>query len=117
MTDAAPPETPAPTWLALMHSAGPRAPSGGSILEHPDFPEHVAFLQRLRAAGVLVAAGPLGDLDAGSPPSGASGMTVVRAADERQAAEFARMAAEEDQSVVRGLLEVDVRRWHVRFTG
>ncbi|HEX6676640.1 MAG TPA: hypothetical protein VF486_16645 [Actinomycetes bacterium] len=90
----------------------------GSIFQHPDFPEHVAFLERLRAAGVLVAAGPLGGPDdGGAPPSGADGMTVVRAAGERQAAELARQAAEEDRSVTRGLLQVDVRRWHVKFTG
>jgi uncharacterized protein YciI len=90
----------------------------GSIFQHPDFREHVAFLERLRATGVLVAAGPLGGMDGGgAPPSGANGMTVVRVAGERQAAELARRAAEEDLSVARGLLQVEVRRWHVRFTG
>jgi uncharacterized protein YndB with AHSA1/START domain/uncharacterized protein YciI len=110
----------APVWLALLHSAGPNAPAGpeGSIFDHPDFPEHVAFLERLQAAGVLVAAGPLGAPGNDGPrASGASGMTVIRVADDRQAADVARRAAEEDRSVARGLFTVDVRRWHVIFTG
>jgi uncharacterized protein YndB with AHSA1/START domain/uncharacterized protein YciI len=101
-------------WLALMHSFGPNAPDG-SIFQHPDFPEHVRFLNRLRDDGVLVAAGPLAD--ASGAVTGASGMAVVRAPDAARAAEYARQAAEEDQSVVRGLLTVEARTWRVMFTG
>jgi uncharacterized protein YciI/uncharacterized protein YndB with AHSA1/START domain len=96
-------------WLALLHLPGPNAPADGSIFDHPDFPEHVAFLRRLHADGVLVAAGPF----AGT----AAGMAVLRAPDGDRAAEYARLAAKEDQSVVRGLLDVDVRTWRVTFTG
>jgi uncharacterized protein YndB with AHSA1/START domain/uncharacterized protein YciI len=101
-------------WLALMHSFGPNAPDG-SIFQHPDFPEHVRFLNRLRDDGVLVAAGPLADST--GAVTGASGMAVVRAPDAARAAEYARQAAEADQSVVRGLLRVDARTWRVMFTG
>jgi len=103
-------------WLALRHSAGPNAPADGAIFSHPDFAAHVAFLQRLRADGVLVAAGPTGDAD-DSGPTGAHGMTIVRAAGPAQAAELMRQARFEDQSVARGLFAVDVLRWYVQFTG
>ena len=102
-------------WLALRHSAGPNAPAEGSIFAHPDFPEHVAFLDRLRADGVLVAAGPLADDD--GAVTGANGMTVLRVPDADRAAEYARLAAKEDQSVVRGLLTLEVQPWRVLLTG
>ncbi|MEZ5178242.1 MAG: SRPBCC family protein [Acidimicrobiales bacterium] len=34
-------------WLVLAHTAGPAAPIDGPLFAHPDFAEHVAFLDRL----------------------------------------------------------------------
>ncbi|MBX3283872.1 MAG: SRPBCC domain-containing protein [Actinobacteria bacterium] len=97
-------------WLVLAHTAGPAAPVDGPLFAHPDFAEHVAFLDRLAGLGVLVAAGPLSPID--DVPDGARGMTVVRvpAADVDR---FADLARTDDQSVVRGLLDVTVSRWAV----
>jgi uncharacterized protein YndB with AHSA1/START domain/uncharacterized protein YciI len=100
-----------PLWLALLHTEGPALPDGESIFAQPDFAEHVAFLQRLEKEGVLVAAGPI-DL-----PGMATGMTVIRVPDPADAATYVRMAHEDDQSVVRGLLQVRVQPWHVQLTG
>jgi len=44
-------------------------------------------------------------------------MTVLRLPDADTAAEYARLAAEEDQSVVRGLFQVEPRIWRVLATG
>jgi uncharacterized protein YciI len=74
-----------------------------------DFREHVAFLRRLQDRGVLVAAGPF--------PTSGEGMTVVRLADPADVAEYVRLAYADDLSVIRGVLQVRVRPWHVRFTG
>ena len=49
------------TWVALLHRPGPAAPRAGSLFEDPRFGQHVAFLNRMREAGDLVLAGPLGD--------------------------------------------------------
>jgi uncharacterized protein YndB with AHSA1/START domain/uncharacterized protein YciI len=98
-----------PVWLALMHTRGPAVAAAGSVFEHPDFGEHVAFLHRLRDRGVLVAAGPL--------DGSGNGMTVVRVPDPADVAEVTRLAQEDDQSVVRGLLLVRVRPWRVVLTG
>jgi uncharacterized protein YndB with AHSA1/START domain/uncharacterized protein YciI len=98
-----------PVWLALLHTPGPAVSGPVELFGHPDFSEHVAFLRRMDAAGVLVAAGPF--------PASGQGLTVLRLADPVQAAEYVRRAEEDDQSVVRGLLEVQVRPWHVMFTG
>jgi uncharacterized protein YciI len=81
--------------------------AGQSVFEHRDFAEHLAFLQRLTAAGLLVAAGPL-------PDELGSGMTVVRAAPDL---DVQRLAAEDDLSVARGLLSVRVTPWLVQLTG
>jgi uncharacterized protein YndB with AHSA1/START domain/uncharacterized protein YciI len=100
-----------PLWLALLHTKGPALPAGESIFAQPDFAEHLAFLQRLDKEGVLVAAGPI-DL-AGM----ANGMAVLRIPDSADAASYVRMAHEDDQSVVRGLLQVRVQPWHVALAG
>lgn len=98
------------TWLVLAHGAGPAAPVEGPLFAHPDFAEHVAFLGRLAGLGVLVAAGPLSPIH--KTPDGAHGMTVVRAPD-GDVDRIAALAETDDQSVVRGLLEVTVSRWNV----
>jgi uncharacterized protein YciI len=99
------------TWVALRHSPGPSAPAEGSLLAHPDFAEHLAFLERLSDRGVLVAAGPL----APNGQSVQSGMAVIRVPDGEVDA-YVREAREEDQSVVRGLLVVDPVVWHVALS-
>ena len=78
------------------------APGAGVVL--------VETGDRLAGLGVLVAAGPLSPID--DVPDGARGMTVVRvpAADVDR---FADLARTDDQSVVRGLLDVTVSRWTV----
>jgi uncharacterized protein YndB with AHSA1/START domain/uncharacterized protein YciI len=99
--------TPALDWYVLLHQPGPALADGRSVFEHPDFGEHVAFLQRLSGLGVLVAAGPL-------PAQPGTGMTVVKAPPDL---DVQRLATENDLSVVRGLLSVQVAPWLVRFTG
>ena len=44
------------TWVALLHRPGPDAPATGTVFEDPRFAGHVAFLNRMREAGFLVAA-------------------------------------------------------------
>jgi uncharacterized protein YndB with AHSA1/START domain len=62
-------------WLLLAHTPGAAlagtSSAGGSLFTHPDFGEHLAFLRRLAADGVLVAAGPV-------DPDRGEGLTVVR---------------------------------------
>lgn len=101
-----PPEEPL-DWYVLLHQPGPALAEGQSVVEHPDVAEHRAFLQRLAQHGLLVAAGPL-------PDQLGSGMTVVRAAPDL---DVPRLAAEDDLSVVRGLLTVQVSPWLVQLTG
>ncbi|MDQ1741040.1 MAG: uncharacterized protein QOE53_2692, partial [Pseudonocardiales bacterium] len=74
---------------------------------HPDFTEHLAFLKRLAGLGVLMAAGPL-------PAQPGTGMTVIKAPPEL---DVQRLATENDLSVVRGLLSVQVAPWLVQVTG
>ena len=105
--EAAP--APGPAWVALMHTRGPAVPPGTSVFAHPDFREHAAFLRRLAGRGVLVAAGPL--------DGAGEGMTVLRLPDAGAVAEYARLASEDDLSVVRGVLNVRVRPWRVALTG
>lgn len=98
------------TWLVLTHTAGPKASADQPIFAHPDFEEHVAFLERLAARDVLVAAGPITEL--GQLPSGRGGMTIIRVPD-ADVDTYTALATEDDQSVVRGLLDVEVTRWLV----
>lgn len=91
------------TWFVLLHTRGPAVVEGQSVFEHPGIAEHYAFLQRRAAAGELVAAGPL-------PDDPGSGMTVLSVADLDTAT---RLATQDDQAVVGGVLEVRVRPWHV----
>lgn len=106
---AASPAADGPIWLALMHTAGPALPAGEPVFGQPDFAEHIAFLRRLDERGVLVAAGSLDGY--------AEGMTVIQVPDPAEAATYIRLAQEDDQSVVRGLLQVRARPWHVALTG
>ncbi|MEP6650829.1 MAG: YciI family protein [Lapillicoccus sp.] len=99
MSDA----TPTRTWYVLLHTRGPAVEAGQSVFEHPGISEHYAFLQRRVAAGELVAAGPL-------PDEPGSGMTVLAIADLDTAT---RMATQDDQAVVQGVLRVQVRPWQV----
>ena len=96
-------------WLVLTHTPGPNGPTEGSFREHPDFREHVAFLQRLHARGVLVGAGPITGVD---EPPGAVGQAILRV----PAAEvdaYLELARTDDQSVVRGFFTVEPKRWLV----
>jgi uncharacterized protein YciI len=94
------------TWVALVHRPGPSAPHGGSVFDDPRFADHVAFLARMRAAGYLVAAGPL-------PDEPGEGMTILRLPGADQMEEATRLAIEDDVSVVAGLFTVSIRPWQV----
>jgi uncharacterized protein YciI len=100
----------ADTWVALMHRPGPQAPRGGALAEDPRFGEHVAFLNRMRAAGYLVLAGPLADADG-------EGMTVLRLPGPGMLGTATRLAEEDDVSVASGFLSVTVRPWLVVMRG
>ncbi len=89
--------------MALLHRPGPAAPAG-PVVEDPRFAEHVAFLNRMREAGYLVAAGPMGD-------AAGEGMTILRLPGADQLAAATRLATEDDASVAGGLLAVTVRWW------
>ena len=95
---------PGETWVALLHRPGPAAPATRPLVEDPRFAEHVAFLTRMRDAGYLVAAGPLGD-------QAGEGMTILRLPRAGQLATATRLATEDDASVAGGLLAVTVRWW------
>lgn len=92
------------TWVALHHTARTEGP----VFADPRFAGHVAFLERMKAVGYLVAAGPLdGD--------GHEGMTILRLPGEgREAA--ARRLAQGDASVAGGLFAVEIRPWRVVLT-
>ena len=94
------------TWVALLHRPGPAAPRTGSLFEDPRFGEHVAFLNRMRDAGYLVAAGPLADAEG-------EGMTILRLPGPGQLCTATRLATEDDASVAAGLFAVTVRPWQV----
>ncbi|PZF83810.1 SRPBCC domain-containing protein [Jiangella anatolica] len=96
------------TWALLLHRAADEA--AGSVFADPRFAEHVAFLDRRRAAGQLVAAGPLGD-------AAGEGMTVLRLPGADRLADIVRLATEDDASVRDGLFTVTVRPWRVTLTG
>ncbi len=96
-------------WYALIHRPG-AALNGELIFAHPSFAEHVAFLDRLRERGLLVAAGPL-------PDEPGVGMAVVRVRPEHGGVDVAELANTDDLCVASGYLTVEVRPWHVRFEG
>jgi uncharacterized protein YciI len=104
------PDTDAATWAMLLHQPGPAAPADGAVMQAPLFREHVAFLERMRAAGYLVAAGPLTDVPG-------QGMTILRLPGADRMAEATRLATEDDQSVARGFFTVTVRPWEVVLAG
>ena len=60
----------------------------------------------MRAAGYLVAAGPL-------PDAAGEGMTILRLPGAGQFAAATRLATEDDINVATGFLAVTVRPWHV----
>jgi uncharacterized protein YciI len=94
------------TWVALLHRPGPAAPATGTLFEDPRFADHVAFLNRMREAGYLVAAGPM-------PDAAGEGMTILRLPGAGQLGTATRLATEDDASVAAGLLTVTVRPWLV----
>lgn len=96
------------TWALLLHRRADDVT--GSVFTDPRFAEHVAFLERRRAAGQLVAAGPLADADG-------EGLTVLRLPGEDRLAEIARLATDDDRSVRDGLFTVTVRPWRVSLSG
>jgi uncharacterized protein YciI len=101
------------TWVALLHRPGPEAPEApgsGSLFGDPRFGEHVAFLERMRDAGYLVLAGPLGDATG-------EGMTILRLPGAGRFGEATRLATEDDTSVAGGFLAVTVRPWQVMMQG
>jgi uncharacterized protein YndB with AHSA1/START domain len=99
------------TWVALLHDLGPAAPEDRSqLFAEPLFREHIAFLTRLRERGWLVAAGSFAD-------GGGSGMTIVRAPGQGRFEEVARLAREDDRSVVGGFFVCTPRPWNIGLTG
>jgi uncharacterized protein YciI len=96
----------ATTWVALMHRPGPNAPTDGSLFSAPGFADHIAFLTRMREAGVLVAAGPLMDATG-------EGMAVLRLPGGDRLEDARELATRDDLSVANGFFTVDVRPWQV----
>jgi uncharacterized protein YciI len=94
------------TWVALLHRPGPAAPPDGGVFDDPRFAEHVAFLNRMREAGYLVAAGPMTD-------AAGEGMTILRLPGTGQLARATMLATEDDVSVAQGFFSVTVRPWQV----
>lgn len=91
------------TWFVLLHTPGPLIGSGESVFDSPGIQEHYAFLRRRVEAGQLVAAGPMQDVLG-------EGMSVL---DVESLDEAERLATQDDQAVVAGVLEVRVRPWTV----
>ncbi|MCU1387892.1 MAG: hypothetical protein JWL72_1230, partial [Ilumatobacteraceae bacterium] len=103
--DARANDAPGRNWYVLTHR--PANPGlVGSVFADPRFGEHVAFIQRLAAAGDLIAAGPL-------PDQPGAGMTVLSTT--LRADDVHRMATAEDGSVTGGLFAVQITPWDVRF--
>ena len=93
------------TWVALLHR--PADPSlAGGVFSDPRFADHVAFLQRMAAAGYLVAAGSFGDRPG-------EGMAVLRLPGPDRFDEATRLATEDDGSVASGFFIAEVRPWQV----
>jgi uncharacterized protein YciI len=76
------------------------------VFADPRFADHVAFLQRMAAAGYLVAAGSLADRSG-------EGMTVLRLPGADRLDEATRLATLDDASVASGFFTVEVRPWRV----
>jgi uncharacterized protein YciI len=93
-------------WQVLLHTPGPRWDPDRHAGEQPGIEQHYAFVAGLLERGLLVAAGPLRDVDG-------HGMTVARFPS-LDAAEHA--ATRQDPSVAGGLLAVRVRPWSVVMT-
>jgi uncharacterized protein YndB with AHSA1/START domain/uncharacterized protein YciI len=106
-TEAAP-DPRADTWVALLHRPGAGTPTDESLFGCPQFAEHVAFLERMREHGYLVAAGPLSD-------EPGAGMTVLRLPGAGRLPDATRLAIEDDASVASGFFAVTVRPWQVMF--
>lgn len=94
------------TWFVLLHRRGSAVQDDQSLFDHPGIRQHFEFLERRAAAGQLIAAGP-------TPDQPGTGMTVL---DVESLAEAERLAHEDDQAVVNGVLDVRVRPWHVVMT-
>ena len=94
--------------MALLHRRGPSAPQG-SVFDDPRFAEHVAFLNRMREAGDLIAAGPLADEDG-------AGMTILRLPGALWVGHATNLATKDDAAVAGGLLSVTVRPWQVMMS-
>jgi uncharacterized protein YciI len=94
------------TWVALVHRPGPAAPADASLFTDPRFGDHMQFLDRMQAAGYLVAAGPM--LDAHG-----EGMTVLRLAGADRLKDAEQLATVDDLSVKSGFFEVTIRPWRV----
>jgi uncharacterized protein YndB with AHSA1/START domain/uncharacterized protein YciI len=94
------------TWVALLHSPGPNAPTDGSLFQDERFGLHLEFLGRMRDASYLIAAGPLSD-------KLGEGMTVLRIPGTDQMDRAIQLATEDDASVACGFFTVDVRPWIV----
>ena len=94
------------TWFVLLHCRGSAVQDDQSLFDHPGIRQHFEFLERRAAAGELIAAGP-------TPDQPGTGMTVL---DVESLAEAERLAHEDDQAVVNGVLDVTVRPWHVVMT-
>jgi uncharacterized protein len=86
-----------------------------AVLSHPSpapeklkalLPEHLEYMISLEKRGVLFASGPLADGD--GPPNGA-GLTILRAADAREAREL----AEADPFVRNGLRTFELKEWTI----
>jgi uncharacterized protein YciI len=90
-------------WYLLLHTPGPAVADAQSVFDHPGIEQHYAFLERRAADGTLIAAGPLADRRG-------EGMTILAASSMEQAR---RLAEEDDQSVVAGVLRVTLRPWQV----
>ena len=93
------------TWVALLHRPADPSDADGALSD-PRFGDHVAFLQRMAAAGYLVAAGSLADRPA-------EGMTVLRLPGADRLDEATRLATLDDASVASGFFTVEVRSWRV----
>jgi uncharacterized protein len=86
-----------------------------AVLSHPSpspeklkalLPAHLEYMISLEKRGVLFASGPLADGD--GPPNGA-GLTILRAADAREAREL----AEADPFVRDGLRTFELKEWTI----